>query len=92
MKLIFDPLYLELVIIGYMSQPLPTDEDRQIARLKIHRDLIGWLIEELAKEGIAAIRTTGNDPKGDILIVHEDAVPSAKAVLRKLKRRLARLL
>jgi hypothetical protein len=46
-----------------------TDEDEQIARLEIHRDLIGWLIAELHKEGIRAERTTGSSPKGDILIV-----------------------
>ena len=49
-----------------------TDEDRQILRLKIHRDLIGWIIQELNQEGIPAKRTTGGNPKGDILIVNAE--------------------
>jgi hypothetical protein len=64
-----------------------TDEDRQIARLKIHRDLIGWIIKELGKEGIQAKRTTGEDPNGDILIVNPDNVPRVKEILRQFKKR-----
>lgn len=45
-----------------------TDEDQQIARLKIHRDIIGWLIKELKNERIKAERTIGASSKGDILI------------------------
>jgi len=28
-----------------------TDEDEQIARLEIHRDIIGWVIAELITQG-----------------------------------------
>jgi len=59
-----------------------TDEDEQIARLEVHRDMIGWVIIELGKEGIQAKRTTGNNPKGDILIVNEQDVPRVKQLLR----------
>ncbi|MBE9097340.1 hypothetical protein [Tychonema sp. LEGE 07203] len=59
-----------------------TDEDELIARLEVHRDMIGWLIMELSKEGIQAKRTTGNNPKGDILIVNEQDVPRVKQLLR----------
>lgn len=59
-----------------------TDEDEQIARLEVHRDMIGWVIIELRKEGIQAKRTRGNNPKGDILIVNEQDVPLVKQLLR----------
>ncbi|MEG3902039.1 hypothetical protein QUB19_07695 [Microcoleus sp. B4-C5] len=59
-----------------------TDEDELIARLEVHRDMIGWVIIELGKEGIQAKRTTGNNPKGDILIVNDRDVPRVKQLLR----------
>lgn len=59
-----------------------TDEDEQIARLEVHRDMIGWVIIELSKERIQANRTTGNNPKGDILIVNEQDVARVKQLLR----------
>ncbi|MCC3405830.1 MAG: hypothetical protein JGK17_09595 [Microcoleus sp. PH2017_10_PVI_O_A] len=59
-----------------------TDEDELIARLEVHRDMMGWLIMELSKEGIQAKRTTGNNPKGDILIVNQQDVPRVKQLLR----------
>lgn len=62
-----------------------TDEDELIARLEVHRDMIGWLIIELSKEGIQAERTTGNSPKGDILIVDDRDVPRVKQLLRNLQ-------
>ncbi|MEG4418279.1 hypothetical protein QUA70_06670 [Microcoleus sp. LAD1_D5] len=46
--------------------------------------MIGWLIIELSKEGIQAQRTTGNSPKGDILIVDDRDVPRVKQLLRNL--------
>ncbi|MEZ2225220.1 hypothetical protein [Microcoleus sp.] len=62
-----------------------TDEDELIARLEVHRDMIGWLIMELSKEGIQAKRTTGNNPKGDILIVNQQDVPQVKQLLRNFQ-------
>ena len=53
-----------------MSDQAPlTDEDRLIYQLTLHRDLVGWVIRKLAEAGIPSQRTTGNDPKGDILII-----------------------
>ena len=53
-----------------MSDRVPvTDEDRLIYQLTLHRDLVGWVIRKLAEASIPSQRTTGNDPKGDILIV-----------------------
>ncbi|MCC3469507.1 MAG: hypothetical protein JGK37_27025 [Microcoleus sp. PH2017_06_SFM_O_A] len=40
---------------------------------------------ELSKEGIEAKRTTGNNPKGDILIVNQQDVPRIKQLLRNLQ-------
>ncbi|MEG3881290.1 hypothetical protein QT972_28390 [Microcoleus sp. herbarium7] len=62
-----------------------TDEDELIARLEVHRDMIGWLIMELSKEGIQAKKTTGNNPKGDILIVNQQDVPRVKQLLRNFQ-------
>ncbi|MEG3845452.1 hypothetical protein QT971_00020 [Microcoleus sp. herbarium19] len=62
-----------------------TDEDELIARLEVHRDMIGWLIMELSKEGIQAKKTTGNNPKGDILIVNQQNVPRVKQLLRNFQ-------
>jgi hypothetical protein len=31
----------------------PTDEDRQIARLTIHRDLVGWMAQTRLQSGLA---------------------------------------
>ncbi|MEG4441150.1 hypothetical protein QUB47_03015 [Microcoleus sp. AT9_B5] len=59
-----------------------TDEDELIARLEVHRDMIGWVIIKLGKQGIQAKRTTGNNPKGDILIVNDWDVPRVKQLLR----------
>lgn len=64
-----------------------TDEDKQIARLKIHRDLIGWIIQELRQEGILAERTVGGNANGDILIVNQDQVPRVKEIIRQMQRR-----
>ncbi|MEZ2318608.1 MAG: hypothetical protein ACBR15_06295 [Microcoleus sp.] len=40
---------------------------------------------ELSKEGIQAKRTTGNNPKGDILIVNQQDVPQVKQLLRNFQ-------
>lgn len=66
----------------------PTDEDRQIQRLQIHRDLIGWLLQELQQANIEAVRTTGNDSQGDLMIIKAEDVPKAQTVLKTIKVRL----
>ena len=60
-----------------------TDEDRGAARLFIHRDLIGWIINELEKEGIQAERTINNNRNGDILVVAKEDVPRVKQLIRQ---------
>lgn len=61
-----------------------TDEDRLIYQLTLHRDLVGWVIGKLAEAGIASHRTTGNDPKGDILIVAPNEASQVKEIIRDL--------
>jgi len=61
-----------------------TDEDRMISRLKAHRDLITWVIEQLRAEGIACDRTTGNDPHGDILYYRAEDESRVKEIVRQI--------
>ncbi|WP_342597911.1 hypothetical protein VKI21_12725 [Cyanobacterium aponinum UTEX 3222] len=63
-----------------------TDEDKMIERLTIHKNLIGWIIEELEAEGIEARRTTGNDSSGDVLIVNSEDVPRVKEIVRQIQK------
>lgn len=60
------------------------DEDRMIARLEAHRDLITWVIGQLRAEGISCDRTTGNDPHGDILYYHAEDESKVKAIVRQM--------
>lgn len=62
-----------------------TDEDKMIYTLKVHRDLIGWVIKKLKEEGILAERTTGNNSKGDILIVKREDAPRVQEIVRDLQ-------
>lgn len=66
------------------KQDYPTDEDRMIKRLEIHRDLIGNVIKKLEDAGIESRRTTGNDSSGDILIVNESDVPKVQEIVRNM--------
>ncbi|MFM8296546.1 MAG: hypothetical protein ACKN9E_18650 [Microcystaceae cyanobacterium] len=64
-----------------------TDEDKMIRHYEVHRDMIGWVIEQLTKEGIECERTEGNDKNGDILIVNEKDLPRVKEIIRKIKNK-----
>jgi len=64
-----------------------TDEDAMAHRLFVHRDMIGWLIRQLAEEGIQCERTTGNDPNGDILIVNEEDTSKVKQIIQSYQRK-----
>jgi hypothetical protein len=63
---------------------LITDEDRLIYQLTIHRDLVGWVIMKLAQADIRSQRTTGNDPKGDILIVNSSDALGVKEIISNI--------
>ncbi|ALB39725.1 MULTISPECIES: hypothetical protein [Nostocales] len=63
-----------------------TDEDKKIERLIIHKNLIGWLINKLQKEGIECQRTTGDDPDGDILLLNSEDVPRVKEIVRQIQK------
>lgn len=71
-----------------MNEPMQTDEDRQIERLIIHRDLVGWVINRLGQSEIEAERTTGNDENGDIRLLQTEKIAQAKAVLRSVQEEL----
>jgi GTPase len=71
-----------------MGHSMETDEDRQIERLLIHRNLVGWVIERLEDVGIEAMRTIGNDENGDIRLLQPEDVVQAKVVLRSLQQEL----
>ncbi|MEB3281509.1 MAG: hypothetical protein VKK42_21565 [Lyngbya sp.] len=64
-----------------------TDEDRMIEKLTVHKKFIGWVIERLEAEGISARRTTGNDSKGDILVVNEEDVPRVQQIVREIQNK-----
>ncbi|OCQ91719.1 hypothetical protein BCD67_09500 [Oscillatoriales cyanobacterium USR001] len=61
-----------------------TDEDRLIYQLTIHRDLVGWVIIKLAQSGIRSQRTTGNNPKGDILIINSNDASRVKEIISSI--------
>lgn len=60
-----------------MTSDYPTDEDRQIARLIIHRNLVGWVVQALAEAGIEAARTSGNDVSGDVRLCRAEDIAAA---------------
>lgn len=66
------------------NQEPQTDEDKMIAKLELHRDIIGKMIELLKKNGIECERTTGNDSNGDILYFNPEDEPKVKAIIRNL--------
>ncbi|MDM8520522.1 hypothetical protein QUF64_10775 [Anaerolineales bacterium HSG6] len=51
-----------------MKNRFPTDEDRLIYHLTVHKTMIGWLLDQFQAEGIDAKRTIGNNPNGDIVL------------------------
>ena len=59
-----------------------TDEDGMIHRLLVHRDMIGWVIRQLAEESIQCQRTDGNDRNGDIFIINEQDTSRVKQIIR----------
>lgn len=68
-----------------MTDTFLTDEDRMIYRLKVHRNMIAWVIKQLADEGIQARRTTGNDPRGDIVLLEPDDIPRVQQIIRVIQ-------
>lgn len=68
----------------YMKKSFETDEDRMIYQLKLHRDTIKWFSGELLKVGIQSQVTTGNDGKGDILLLDPKDATKAKQLIESL--------
>ena len=68
-----------------MAGDFPTDEDRMIYRLHVHRNMITWVIKQLAEAGIKAQRTTGNDPHGDIVLLDPADIPRVQQIIRAMQ-------
>ena len=68
-----------------MSDSFPTDEDRMIYRLHVHKNMITWVIKRLADAGIQAKRTTGNDPQGDIVLFDPMDIPRVQQIIRDIQ-------
>ena len=51
-----------------------------------HKNLIGWVIEQLEAEGIKCQRTTGNDSRGDILYFNPEDEPKVKEIVQKINK------
>lgn len=64
-----------------------TDEDRMMHQLLVHKKFIGWVIDKLNEESIPCSRTTGNDRKGDILVINERDVPRVKEIIRQIQNK-----
>jgi transcription initiation factor IIE alpha subunit len=64
-----------------------TDEDRMMHQLHVHKNFIGWVIDRLEEEGISCSRTTGDDRKGDILVINERDVPRVKEIIRQIQNK-----
>jgi len=68
-----------------MSDNFPTDEDRMIYRLHVHKNMITWVIKRLADAGIQVKRTTGNDPRGDIVLFDPMDIPRVQQIIRDIQ-------
>ncbi|MEZ4664843.1 MAG: hypothetical protein R2911_45515 [Caldilineaceae bacterium] len=68
-----------------MADNFPTDEDRMIYRLYVHRNMITWMIKRLAEAGIQAERTTGNDPHGDIFLLDPSDIQRVQQIIRQIQ-------
>lgn len=68
-----------------MSNDFPTDEDRLIYKLNVHKHMITWVIERLSKVGIQAKRTRGNNPHGDIILLDPVDVPLVQQIIREIQ-------
>lgn len=68
-----------------MSDNLPTDEDRLIYKLHVHKNMITWVIERLSEAGIQAQRTRGNNPHGDIVLLDRADIPRVQQIIRDIQ-------
>ncbi|WP_426607917.1 hypothetical protein [Pantoea anthophila] len=70
-----------------MSQIFETDEDEMIYHLKLHRDTISWLCEQLDRRGIKNRRTRGNSAEGDILLIKPEDAEAVRQMIRDLHKK-----
>ncbi len=64
-----------------------SDEDKLIYKLKLHKGLKMLVMDELSKEGIPCKETSGNDPKGDILVINPEDVPRVQEIIKSMNSR-----
>ncbi len=69
------------------SQNKPTDEDKMIQKLTLHKKMIGWILNLLGKEKIESERTYGNDSKGDIYYPSENDTEKIQKLVRDLNQK-----
>jgi hypothetical protein len=62
------------------------DEDKMIYKLKVHRDFIGWDYRAIKGRRHFSKRTTGNDRKGDILLINQADVPRVQEIIREINK------
>ncbi|MBP9887238.1 MAG: hypothetical protein KBF93_13130 [Leptospiraceae bacterium] len=65
----------------------PTDEDKMIQKLTLHKKMIGWILNLLGKENIESERTYGNDAKGDIYYPSENDTEKMQKLVRELNQK-----
>ena len=68
-----------------MSDNFPTDEDRLIYKLHVHKNMITWIIKRLSEAGIQAKRTRGNNPHGDVVLLDPVDVPRVQQIIREIQ-------
>ncbi len=64
-----------------------SDEDNLIHKLTVHKKLKKSVMNELSKAGIPCEETSGNDPKGDILIIKPEDAPRVKEIIKSINSR-----
>ena len=69
------------------TQNKPTDEDKMIQKLTIHKKMIGWVLGLLEKEEIESERTYGNDAQGDIYYPSEEDTETIQKIVRELNQK-----
>lgn len=70
-----------------MSNSFDTDEDKMIHKLKVHKNLVSWILGFLQREQIPSERTKGNNPNGDIFYYNEEDDEKVRKVVKDLNKK-----
>ena len=60
---------------------IPSDEDKLIEALKVHKALKQWTMKKLQADGIDCTETYGNDPRGDIRLNEKENIQQVQNIL-----------